>query len=110
MGASIVMFVICTLCGGIFFSIGQWAQRSSKPMHFYSGTTVSPDEIRDIPAYNRENARMWKIYSLPYFGAAILGIRNPGLSAVLIGVACLPGIIVLVSAYQRIYRKYAVKP
>lgn len=110
MNGNIVMVLVCFLCGAIFLSIGQWARRRKDPMHFYSGSTVSPDEIQDIPAYNRANGRLWSFYSLPYFLAGVIGIHRPGLAAILIGVSCFPGIFFLVAVYHRIYRKYSTKP
>ncbi|MBE6935965.1 MAG: hypothetical protein E7458_05620 [Ruminococcaceae bacterium] len=110
MGGSIVMSLVCFLCGGVFLAIGQWARRRKEPMHFYSGTEVAPEEIRDIPAYNRANARLWSVYSLPYFLSAVIGIRYPGFAGILVGLSCMPGIFFLLFSYHRIYRKYATKP
>ena len=35
--------------------ISLWAFRRKTPMHFWAGATVKPEEINDIPAYNRAN-------------------------------------------------------
>lgn len=81
-------------------------------MHFYAGTEVDPRTVRDIPAYNRENARMWKLYSIPYWLAGFFGIFGlfQNWIAVLCGVciliACTVGIWWLLREYRRIARKY----
>lgn len=72
----IIMCVVSFGCGALFYGIGLWAQKRKDPMHFYAGTTVDPKRITDIPAYNEENASMWKRYSLPYFTTGVLEIAS----------------------------------
>jgi len=110
----IIMCFVGFGCGLLFYGIGYSAQISSKPIHFYSGTSVDPKTISDIPAYNRENARMWKIFSAPFWltgFVALLSIFEERLSAlcgILIGIACTAGIAWLVLTYKRIYNKYRI--
>lgn len=110
----IIMCFVGFGCGLLFFGIGYSAQISKKPMHFYSGTSVDPKTISDIPAYNRENARMWKFYSIPYWltgVTALLSIFDERLMAIcsiLIGIACTAGIAWLVLTYKRIHNKYRI--
>lgn len=66
----------------------------------------------DIQGYNRENARMWKCYSIPYFasaGLALLGCYHEwfiiGAMLVLI-LAAFPGIILLIRHYRKIEKRY----
>ena len=60
--AGAIIWCVCVLgCAVLFCGIGVYAERSEKPMHFWSGSEVKPEEISDIPSYNRENARMWWI-------------------------------------------------
>ena len=73
---TIIMCIVSFGCGALFHGIGIWAQKREDPMHFYSGTTIDPKRITDIPAYNEENARMWKLYSLPYFATGVLEIAG----------------------------------
>ena len=57
---AIVMFFCGFGCGGLFYWIGTWASQRKDPMHFWTGSTVDPKTISDIPAYNQANAQMWK--------------------------------------------------
>ena len=108
----ILMTFVNLLCAGIFYGIGFWAQKRSDPMHFYTGTTVDPKTISDIPAYNRENAKMWKAFSIPFWlcaGCALGSIWFDVLmivSIVLLALGCTVGIGWLICKYHKILKKY----
>ena len=93
-------------CAASFTILGVYAMRRKKPMWFWSGSEVKPWQIRDVPAYNRANGRMWIGYSLGFWTSAIVGLFNVPAAGVLMAAWCLGGIPVLIVAYQRIYRKY----
>ncbi len=103
---NIIFAVICWLCSLIFGAVAIWAFKSKQPMHFWSGSTVNPEEITDIPAYNRANGRMWSIYTMAMIMTGVLSLFNITVSAVLLIVICVPGIVVLIIVYNRIYKKY----
>ena len=110
----ILMTFLNLMCAGIFYGIGVWAHKRKDPMHFYTGTTVDPRTISDIPAYNRENEKLWKTYSVPFFlcaACAFGSIWIEGLmtvSIVLLVLACTVGIGWLVWKYSKIHKKYQV--
>lgn len=71
----IIMMVLCGFgCGALFFWLGVWAAGRKDPMHFWSGSVVAAESISDVQAYNQANARMWKIYSVPYWVTGIIGL------------------------------------
>ena len=111
----ILMTFVNLLCAGIFYGIGFWAQKRNDPMHFYTGTTVDPKTISDIPAYNRENAKMWKVFSVPFWlcaGCALGSIWFDVLmivSIVLLALGCTVGIGWLICKYQKILKKYKIR-
>lgn len=45
-------------------------------MHFWSGTTVSPETITDVKKYNKTNGFMWVIASLIFFIAPIIAYKD----------------------------------
>ena len=111
----IIIMIFCNLlCAGSFYAIGIWAAKRKDPMHFYSGTTVDPATISDIPAYNQENAKMWKQYSVPFFLAAAFSaagfwnscFQTVGLILLIIGSTL--GIGWLVRKYHRILKAYQI--
>ena len=108
-GGIVIMVFCCLLCGGTFLGLGFWAKNRKDPMHFYSGTTVDPKTISDVPAYNRANARMWMIYSVPFWMSGIVSFFSVGVAAIIMSVACLPGGIWLVLRYNRIAKKYIIR-
>ena len=94
----------------VFGLIALWALKKKTPMHFWSGTTVKPEEITDIPAYNRANAKMWAIFGACFFVIGIVGLFSIGASGVLTMVVGLPGVFVLIKTYNKIYKKYEKRP
>ena len=97
----------CWFCAVIFFAMALWAKKRKTPMHFWSGSTVQPEEIKDIPAYNRANAIMWSIYGFCFIISGIAGLVNIMTGTVLLMALCLPGIVVLILAYRHIYKRYS---
>ena len=75
-------------------------------MWFWSGSSVSEDEISDIPAYNRANGIMWIVYSLVFWVSAFMGLKDISAAGIVLAVGCLGGIPLLAISYSRIYRKY----
>ena len=105
----IVMVLCCLICGGTFLGLGIWAKKSKKPVHFYSGTTVDPQKVSDIPAYNSENAKMWMIYSIPFWISCVVSIFNVGAAAIIMSAACIPGFLWLIFRYRQICKKYFIR-
>ncbi|HHU75035.1 MAG TPA: hypothetical protein GXZ28_10530 [Clostridiales bacterium] len=103
---NIFFAVICWVTSLIFGAIAFCAFKRKDPMHFWSGTTVSPEEIEDIPAYNRANGLMWTVYSLCILVAGILSLYSMKIGTILLVTVCLPGSVFLVLAYKLIYKKY----
>ncbi len=105
--AGIVVWILCV--GGaaaLFTGIGIYAMHRKDPMWFWAGSTVQPERITDIPAYNRENGWMWILYSIPVWIATILGVRWVELGAIVLTLSCTVGIGWLIWRYQRILKKY----
>jgi hypothetical protein len=90
----------------IFGAISLWAFKRKDPMHFWSGSTVKPEEITDIPAYNRANGLMWAVFAVCIVTAGVFSLFNIKIGAILLAIICLPGIFILIAVYKRIYNKY----
>jgi len=75
-------------------------------MHFWSGSNVKPDEITDIPAYNRENGLMWTIYAAAMVLAGVLSLFYNIAGVIIMVILMVPGIPALILVYNRIYNKY----
>ena len=112
---AIIMALCCFGCALTFFGIGIWAEKAKRPIHFWSGTSVDPEKVTDIPAYNHANAVMWKVYSLPYWIAGLVGCFGflgdvfAIVSAVLLSLSCFPGIFLLFWRYRSIEKLYVSK-
>ena len=108
MAGKIIWWIVSFGCAILFYSIGIYATKLEKPMWFWSGTDVNVSEITDVASYNKENGRMWKLYSLWYFASGVAEIWNSILALAFLLLGCSVGIALLVWSYQKIYNKYKV--
>lgn len=104
--ANIIFAAVCWLCSLIFGIIALWAFKRKDPMHFWSGSTVSPEEISDIPSYNRANGMMWAVYTACMVVTGIVSLFGVITGVALLVIICVLGIPVLIVTYNRIYNKY----
>ena len=109
---TIILTAFCFAGGAVFFGVGVYAGRKKGPMNFWAGEQIAPESVTDIPAYNRQNAVMWKWYSLSYFLTglcALLSIWSRGWNYICLGVlvlGCCGGMIAVICRYRNIRRKY----
>ena len=96
-------------CALLFFGMGVYAEKSEKPMHFWAGTSIDPSKISDVKAYNKENATMWKLYSLWYFASGITYFWSEWIAIAILVASCIVGMAILVFTYNKIEKKYKVK-
>ena len=101
-----IMFVILMINALIFLIMGVVALRLKKPMHFWAGSVVKPEEITDIPAYNRANGIMWISFGGVCTIVSFLSFYNVLLAGLAIVVVVLAGLPMLILAYGRIYDRY----
>jgi len=81
--------------------------RIKRAVSFYAQLPVAEKRITNISAYNRENAVLWAVYSIPYFLLGTLSlIADTGIVGIFLVVFCVGSIPALIFAYQRIYRRY----
>lgn len=104
--ANIIFAIISWMCALIFVIIALWSFKRKDPMHFWSGSTVRPEEIEDIPSYNRANGLMWLIYGISIAVTGILSLFNIKIAAILLVIICVPGIALIILVYNMIYKKY----
>ena len=103
---AIIWYVTMFVCAALTFGIGVYAKKLEKPMWFWSGSEVDPASITDIKAYNRENSRMWKAYSIWFWAAGILWVWNEIVALVVLVLGSTVGIGLLVGRYLKIEKKY----
>lgn len=106
---NLIFTLITVPVAALFTGIGVYVWRRKKPMWFWSGTTVSEEEITDVPAYNRANGIMWIAFSAVFWLAAACGLLQIKTGGIVLIAGCVAGIPALVVAYGKIYRKYKVK-
>jgi hypothetical protein len=102
--------VLCLFCAAVFGGISGWAFSSRKPVHFWAGSTVKPEEISDIPAYNRANGILWAVYAGGIALSGAIGLADMAIGRVVLVIVCVAGIPILILAYGRIRKKYGAEP
>jgi len=102
----IAFAVVCWACALLFGAIALWAFKRRTPMHFWAGSAVKPQEITDIPAYNRANGLLWVAYGVLMAAIGVIALFEITVATVLLLIQCLPGVAVLIAVYRRIYQKY----
>ena len=109
----IIMALCCFGCAATFQGIGIHAARSDEPVSFWSGgPKVEAKHVNDIYGYNQACSSMWKLYAIPYWVAGIvacLGFLGDGYllaSAIIMTVACFPGLFFLIWRYKHIEKTY----
>ena len=58
MADKIIMCIISLICAFMFFGIGVYSKKISKPMGLWSGTEVDGSKIIDIKKYNNANGNI----------------------------------------------------
>ena len=109
MAGAVIFIATAWGCAALFLGMGIFAERREKPMWFWSGTEVDASRIKDVRQYNRENAAMWKLYSLWYAAAGIAGIWNVIAFLIIISLGGTAGLALLIWRYKRIFEKYRVR-
>ncbi len=109
---AIFMCLCCCVCAITFLAIGIYAEKAKKPINFWSGKNAPAEKIEDVQGYNHANAVMWKLYSIPFWIAAIVGALGflgeiyTAISAILLSVSCVPGLFFLIWRYRTIEKRF----
>lgn len=105
--AGIIVMLVCYWgVAATFWGIGCYDFCAEKPVNFWAGVEIDPKTVADIPGYNHSNAKMWQMYSVPYWLAGLVSIWNAAAGLVIISLACFPGLWLLIRNYRKIERKY----
>ena len=109
MGGAIIWYIILFGVASLFYFIGIYAQKLEKPMWFWSGIDVDASKISDIKAYNKENSRMWKQFSLWFWLAGLAKVWSSAIAVTLLVLANTAGLALLVHTFMKIEKKYQVR-
>lgn len=110
MTGSILWLVCVCAVGLIFFAISSYAEKKKTPMWFITGGYISPDIISDVKEFNKENATMWRNYSVIYFASGVLHFIDKPTAMMVLLFACTGGIVWLFWKHSKIMQKYKCDP
>lgn len=101
-----IWLLIMIPCSALFTGIGVYAWKREKPMWFWSGTTVSEEELTDAAAYNRANGVMWIGFSAVLWLSTVLGYLHTQAGGICLIAGCVVAVPILPIVYGRIYKRY----
>ena len=105
--------IICGLCALPFVGIAIWAFNRSSPMPFFAGgvsDNPKPNDITDVKAYNKAIGLLWLCGAIGFLLSGLVSIFSMTMGIVALLVVCIPGIIIFMVAYNRLYSKYFRQP
>ncbi len=106
MVGKVIMIACCWICAGLFFGLGVYSSHRKEPMWFWSGSKVPSKSISDVPAYNRAQSVMWKVYSLHYWVSGAAAFFSPAGAGILLAAVCVLSVPPLLFAHERIEKRY----
>ena len=108
MNSKSIVYILSTLiCSSVFVIFGTYALKKKGSVHFWAGSVVKDEEIKDVKAYNRANAFMWLGAGaiIAFSGFASLIWKSKMISLVFVLLIFFI-IIIMMVLYQKIYNKY----
>lgn len=106
MAEKIIGCLVACLVSGAFFLVSMMGN-DREPVTFFSDDTSLKDKVRDIPAYNREMKRTYRLYAYVYLLAGVLFMINSLYGFVLMGVNITAGLLCVYLCYRKILKRYS---
>lgn len=109
---SIVMAIIGFFLGATLTILGVYALLVKHPVTFLGGKKIDPSKVSDVRKYNLANAKMWLLFSIPFWLAGIVGLFNDYgnvysyIYLLLLIVGSSFGLMRVLLTYQKIASKY----
>ncbi|MBQ9990932.1 MAG: hypothetical protein IJP31_08325 [Lachnospiraceae bacterium] len=105
MAERIVGLISCVMCAVPYLIMAKYDVNSQTPIHFWSGDTALGKVVKNVPAYNREMAELYKKYGFMYCLSGLGCLLFPPVGY---GLLCLTiaGIVLVYRAYKKILKKY----
>lgn len=103
-----LIWLFCLLfVGGVCLGMGiKWSKGREPAGPWAKGKAPKRTDFTDVDAYNRAMGRQLKLYSIPFFLAAVCFFWRPLVAGILAAVTCIPGLILLLMRFGMIYQKY----
>jgi len=98
----------CILCALPFFYLAwEGRQKNAAPLAFWSGDDTLKDKVKDIPAYNAEMSRLYRLYASAFVLSGVFCLIFPPVGIGMILVDCSLGVYLLWNGCKRILSKYS---
>ena len=98
----------CIFCALPFFYLAwEGLQKNAAPLSFWSGDNSLKDKVKDIPSYNAEMARLYRIVASAFALAGAFCLIYPPAGIGLIMLESTAGIYPVYRRYRSILQKYS---
>ena len=98
--------IILWIVGFVYGICAFFLSGMRKPFPFYTGVSIPPEMITDIPSYNRANGKMWAVYSGIHIIAGFIALLSSVLGFILFGLLIFPGLVIMFPIHKRILNKF----
>ncbi len=111
-GATIIMGISLGFCALVMIVIGVRQMKSETPVGFYTGArAIKPEEITDIPAWNRKHGIMWIVVGSLFVAVWVVGLFADGMVSLILMIAvtvlCIPGLLLY---HHLLTKRYRIDP
>ena len=111
--ADLLFGIICGLIALPFIGVAVWAFNRRSPMPFFAGgvaDNLDPEDLTDVKAYNKAIGSLWLCGAIGFVISGVVSIFSMTVGIVALLIVCIPGTIILIVGYNRIYSKYFRQP
>ena len=107
----ILGFLIIFVCGLGIYLFGAWvSKQTDKPVGFWAnGDPIDPKTVTDIPGYNRELGKVFRIYAFGCLASAVLLPFAAAVSLILLIIWGIFGTWWLIRSYKRMEKRYILR-
>ena len=107
MGGKIICAISFLMCAVPWWGIAKFGKDGKDPISFWSGDASLKGKVKDIPAYNREMAKVYTIYGWAMFASVIGAMVHVVAGLVIMGLDITVGLFLVYRAYKKILAKYS---
>lgn len=107
MAERIISVICCVLCAVPFFIISRYDANSVTPITFWAGDNSLKKKVKNIPAYNKEMAALYRKCAWAILAASLLCVILPVVGVIFLCGESVVGIYIVYVCYTKILKKYS---
>lgn len=101
--------VIMWAAAAVYLVTGLWIMRRKDSARLSFFLRLSPDQVSDVAAYNKETGKMWCVFSVLLFAGGIVEAYEPSFSILIFAIFSIVGVGGATWWQSRIEKRYLKK-